>query len=190
MKYLVLGCLGFGFLYVFDYNKVKSFSKVLNVFFPLGITSLAYSTVSLLLITTKSFMVPFYLSLLFYFLALISAIFLFYALFGALPFKSTYVDGNSTSVIDTGIYALCRHPGVWGLFLMYLFLFLASGKWILLYSCIVWTLMDILHVWVQDQFFFPKTLVGYQEYQKNTPFLILNAKSIKNFKSNLESGSS
>jgi hypothetical protein len=32
--------------------------------------------------------------------------------------------------------------------------------------------MDLLHVYVQDRFFFPKTISGYRAYQAATPFLL------------------
>ena len=80
--------------------------------------------------------------------------------------------------MTTGVYALCRHPGVWGFFFMYLFLFLASGNELMLFATIVWTTLDVVHVWIQDVYFFSKTLVGYEDYQKTTPFLMINAKSV------------
>jgi len=77
------------------------------------------------------------------------------------------------------MYALCRHPGVLWLFLGFLFLSFASGKALLYLACILWTFLDILHVFTQDVFFFPATIEGYGAYQKTTPFLIPNRKSLR-----------
>ena len=45
----------------------------------------------------------------------ISVVLLVYTLFFAIPFRDTYVDRDGTgkrTVCRTGMYALCRHPGV------------------------------------------------------------------------------
>lgn len=179
---VLLGCLAFGLLYVFDFNKVKKIHSLFTGFFAIGVMLLAwssyrvYASESYLVFQPTSF--SFYL---FMTLGIVSAGCMFYALFGALPFTKTYVEGNFNEVIDTGVYALCRHPGVWGFFFAYLFLFLATGKLLVLVACIIWTLMDIVHVWVQDVYFFPKTLKGYDQYKQTTPFLWVNRKSFLRF---------
>ena len=105
-----------------------------------------------------------------------------YALFIALPFQKTYMEiEKDNKVIDKGMYALCRHPGVLWFFFFYLFLWLASGKMIIMWAGIIWTIMDIIHVYVQERWLFPKNLRGYDQYQKRVPFLIPNARSIKQF---------
>lgn len=179
MTYLIMGCLAFVFLFVFDINKIKTKIEILNSMFALGASLIFYASIMLIINTPQDFEVSLWGVVLFSTLSFISGVFMFYALFKALPFKKTYVQVNHNQVIDSGIYALCRHPGVWGFFLMYLFGFLASGRWIILVACILWTIMDILHVWIQDVYFFPKMLHGYTAYQKNTPFLIFNSTSIE-----------
>ncbi len=181
MSDLIMGCLAFGLLYIFDYNKIEARIQWLNSFFGIGVMILAYSTWQVIFSPSAGFHVPVGISAVFYGLAGVSALFMLYALFGALPFKKTYIEGESTQVIDTGVYALCRHPGVWGFFFMYLFAFIASGKWIVLTACILWTWMDIIHVWAQDKYFFPRTLPGYKEYQQTTPFLLFTRKSFTRF---------
>lgn len=181
MSDLIIGCLAFGLLYIFDYNKIEARIQWLNSFFGIGVIILAYSSWQVIFSPSAGFSVSAEISAVFYGLAGISALFMLYALFGALPFKKTYVEGASTELIDTGVYALCRHPGVWGFFFMYMFAFLASGKWIVLAACICWTMMDIIHVWVQDRYFFPKTLPGYQQYQQTTPFLFFTRESFTRF---------
>lgn len=181
MEALLWGCVGFGVLYIFDFNKVKKIHPWFNSLFSVGVALLLYSTITLFFNQTTDFVLPNNLKIIFIVLALLSACMMFYALFGALPFKSTYVSGLGNKVIDTGFYALCRHPGVWGFFFTYLFLFFVSGTWMMLYATILWTLMDIIHVWVQDRYFFPITLDGYTEYQKTTPFLLINKESFQRF---------
>lgn len=104
----------------------------------------------------------------------------FYTLFFALPFRKTYCGAEDIEkVIDTGMYALCRHPGVIWFFFLFLFLWMASGKAMMLQAAIIWTIMDIIHVYIQDRWIFPKTLTGYELYKEKAPFLIPNLSSIR-----------
>lgn len=188
MTELLLGCVGFGVLYLFDFNKVKKIHPWMNGLFTCGVALLLFSTVKIFFNENPDFVLPNNLRFVFIVLSIISACTMFYALFGALPFKATYISGQGNQVIDTGFYALCRHPGVWAFFFTYLFLFLVSGNWMMLYATIIWTLMDIIHVWVQDRYFFPKTLNGYTEYQQKTPFLLFNKESFNRFRTTLIKG--
>ncbi|MGI6685579.1 MAG: hypothetical protein ACOX47_08970 [Bacillota bacterium] len=113
-------------------------------------------------------------------LAAISLLLIPYALFFALPFRKTYIETeNKNTVVDQGMYALCRHPGVMWFFFFYFFLWLTSGKMTVMWAGMIWTIMDIIHVYVQDRWLFPKTLIGYDSYQEKVPFLVPNLKSIK-----------
>lgn len=179
MTTILLGCIAFALLVVFDFNKIKMKIKALNSLFAIGAGLLFYASIRLLIDTPADFDVPLLGVIFFSILSGVSGLFMFYALFGALPFKKTYIEVDTNHVIDTGVYALCRHPGVWGFFFLYFFAFLASGRWIVLQATIVWTVFDIIHVWFQDRYFFPRMLNGYLHYQKSTPFLIFNAHSIQ-----------
>ena len=180
MFYIILGCIAFGFLYLFDINKVVSFNKIFNVNFLFGCVILAYATLYLLKADYAGFILAMPIRVISLLLAAVAFIFMLYALFISLPFKKTYLKTYvSSEVIDHGMYALCRHPGVIWFFFFYLFLFLYTGKWEMLWACLLWTLMDVIHVWIQDRWFLPAILKGYHNYQKKTPFLIPNIDSIK-----------
>jgi protein-S-isoprenylcysteine O-methyltransferase Ste14 len=103
-----------------------------------------------------------------------------FALFLALPFSTTYVQSeDALPVVSTGLYGLCRHPGVWGFILYYLAASLASGNGTLLIAGIVFSAADVVHVSMQDRLFFTKTLVGYTDYQRQVPFLFFGLKDLK-----------
>ena len=178
MMWIGLGILAFVLLSVFDLNKLKTFHPIFNVCFALGCLLLAYATGGILFTSERWFSIapiP-----LFWIAALFGLVEMFYALFFALPFNATYVEGTPpVKVVDTGLYALCRHPGVWGFFAFYLFAFLASGNGDLLIAGMIWTVFDVLHVTIQDVWFFPHTLPGYDEYRKTTPFLFFGMKEMK-----------
>ncbi len=109
---------------------------------------------------------------------------LIYSIFIEIPLKSTYLGSSeSQDLVDTGTYALTRHPGVlWftGFTLGLCFIrpaaltALAGG---------VWLLADVLLVVVEDHYFFPKTIPRYSTYKQTTPFLWPTRKSLGRFKS-------
>ncbi len=180
MSYILAGCAAFVFLYIFDLNKIFGFHRFFNLFFGIGIVMLGVATLGVSLRGEQDFFFPGALHIFFWILALGSFGLLLYALFFALPFSKTYVELNKANqVIDSGMYALCRHPGVIWFFMMYMFLWLASGRWLVLLAGLIWTVMDVIHVYVQDRWIFPKTLEGYDKYQQRTPFLIPNRSSLK-----------
>jgi len=187
MMWIGLGILAFVLLTVFDFNKLKTIHPILNICFALGCLLLAYATGGVLLRSPQWFSIA---SIpLFWAFAFFGLVEMFYALFFALPFNATYVEGTSPAkVVDTGLYTLCRHPGVWGFFAFYLFAFLASGNGDLLIAGMVWTAFDVLHVLMQDRWFFPQTLPGYDEYRKTTPFLFFGVKELKKCIQSFEQG--
>lgn len=187
MMWIGLGILAFGLLSVFDFHKLKPIHPIFNISFALGCLLLAYATGNILLWSPQWFgfaELPFL-----WVFAILSLIEMFYALFFALPFNSTYVEGTPPAkVVDTGLYALCRHPGVWGFFAFYLFASLASGNGDLLLAGMIWTLFDVLHVAMQDYWFFPQTLPGYTEYRKTTPFLFFGITQLRKCIQSFEQG--
>jgi protein-S-isoprenylcysteine O-methyltransferase Ste14 len=187
MVFIGLGCAAFGFLYLFDLSKVFHWPRFLHISFGIGCALLAYATCRLIFLP-GGFDAPLGAVRIFFLtLSVFSFLLMIYALFFALPFRRTYIGAEDVSkVVDTGMYALCRHPGVLWFFFSYLFLWLASKKALLFLACLLWTAMDVLHVFVQDRCFFQKTLIGYFDYQKTTPFLVPNASSIKRCLSTLK----
>jgi protein-S-isoprenylcysteine O-methyltransferase Ste14 len=123
MSYVVLGCLGFFFLYIFDFNKVFGWHKGLNICFAVGCGLLAVSTLGILFWSPGEVDSSVTSRLIFSLLAVVSLALLLYSLFFALPFDQTYLQINqANTVIDSGMYALCRHPGVIWFFCFYLYL--------------------------------------------------------------------
>ena len=174
-----MGCLGFVFFYIFDLNKIVFIHKNINLSFAAGVIILAASTVGILCGDYQAFDLPGWLRWIFSLMAMMALLLMIYSLFFALPFLETYVVSESGRLVDTGMYALCRHPGVIWFFFLYLFLWLASGKTMMMWAGTVWTIMDIIHVYVQDRWLFPKNLPGYDQYKNEVPFLIPNQSSIR-----------
>lgn len=105
--------------------------------------------------------------------ALCFLLLLAYTLFFALPFEATYVQGlEGRRVCRTGVYALCRHPGVLWYAGFAFSLFWALGGAPLLALAVSGTVFDLLYVTFQDVWTFPKTFCDYEEYRREVPFLI------------------
>jgi protein-S-isoprenylcysteine O-methyltransferase Ste14 len=104
---------------------------------------------------------------------------LIYSLFIEIPFKQTYtMSGVGDRLVKTGTYALTRHPGVLWLGLFLLALLAVSRSRLLLIAAPLWFALDLLLVWVQDRFYFPRMFPGYSQYRRETPMLIPTRSSI------------
>ncbi len=186
---LAFGCLAFAFLYIFDLNKLIFIHKICCVCFAVGIVLLTAATAGILVTDSVYFQLPFLFRIVFGALSFISLVLLIYSLFFALPFTKTYVKAEKNNkVVDAGAYALCRHPGVICFFFFYFFLWLVSGKMLVMWACLIWTMIDILHVYLQDRWFFPKILNNYNVYKREVPFLIPTRSSFKQCLATLPKG--
>ena len=105
---------------------------------------------------------------------------LIYCLFFALPFHETYQDREGPSAVqDRGVYALCRHPGVWCFLGIYLCLGAAALPSPLLFHGLLFSGWNMLYAVFQDLVTFPRTIHGYEEYKQDTPCLLPNGRSIR-----------
>lgn len=110
---------------------------------------------------------------------IVAAFLLIYSLFVEIPFRATYTErGSGNQLITSGTYALVRHPGVLWLALLYIALTLLFPSTTIIIATIVWLIMDVIYIVLQDKFFFPRMFPEYGSYQKLTPFLIPNKHSI------------
>ena len=70
----------------------------------------------------------------------------------------------------------------------YLFLSLGLGKPFMLLAGTVYTGMNLLYILLQDRYTFPRLFEGYDDYRKETPYLIPDADSIRKCISDLKTG--
>lgn len=87
--------------------------------------------------------------------------------------------GETNALVQSGTYALCRHPGfLWILFFLLglVLLFNRSG---LVELALCWAVMDLVLVGIQDQVVFPRLFVGYSQYQRKTPFIVPSLTSLR-----------
>lgn len=178
MKYSLLGILGYLLFFAYDYNEVKKIGRYLKMFFAIGMVLQISATIGMVienLENTDNLILGGTISV-------IGLSMLIYSLFLAIPFKDTYIDEHQyTKVKDDGIYALSRHPGVLFYAIFYLGLAILQPSAITIVTYLIWTVMNIIYVAIQDIWVFPKTLYAYDMYKDNTPFLLPNIKSLRKF---------
>ncbi len=181
MAYIALGTLGFLVIHLFDFASLKRTPLLKPVIWVSGSSLLAYA-VLMVCLSPDRLSLPLWLSWLGWLLLLVSLWLLIYPLFINLPLVNTYIKrGIGNRLVKSGLYALVRHPGVFGFILVMVALFLVSGSELLLIAAPIWILVDIILVVIQDKFIFIRMLHGYKEYQQETPMLIPSQRSIATF---------
>ena len=179
MVSLYLGMTAFALYFIYDINSFTWQKKALHRFFLLGTLLLfvatgldlwdawvagAFSGAADVLLLIAAF---------FWFWAMI------YSLFFALPFQKTYTQQSTgNKVYRSGVYALCRHPGVLCFWITYLLMGLAALPTRMILRGLVFSLLNLAYAWFQDCVTFPKTFCDYSDYQRQVPFLIPTSNSV------------
>lgn len=179
MLFILTGVVSFLLLFMFDYYTLKNKSLKKKIFGLAGVSLFIYSTV-MIMVTSKKISFPITLRILSGVFFGVFTFLLIYSLFIELPFKKTYgkVQYNN-ELIDTGTYALCRHPGVLWFGLLFFFAFFMTGATLIIYAVIIWTGVDIVYVCLQEKIFFFKIFPKYKTYVSTTPMLVPTRESIK-----------
>lgn len=173
---LLTGTGGFLLFFLSDWNDLRWRKKGLRFCFPLGAALLAAATAAACWRGTAP--ADGGLRAGAGVLALVFLALEVYALFFALPPKASYAaPGERRETRASGVYALCRHPGVLFFVPLYLCLWLAFG--LPLPHVTLYALLDVLLVVYEDFCVFPAVLEGYGDYRKQAPFLIPNSASLR-----------
>lgn len=168
---LILGIAAFLLFVLGDYNDAFLRKKSLKPCFAVGTIMLCVDTACSLDISEAKIVWIIFAALFLYFL--------YRSLFGSFSNSEAYAEApQERKVYDTGLYTLCRHPGV--LFFTGLYLCLHFGLKLPLADTVTYIVLNIILVFLEDRIFFPKFLSGYEEYKKAVPFLIPTKDSIKN----------
>ena len=180
MIYLLLGSCSFLFFIFYDLNDIKLYNRFFKSFFAIGSFTLIFSTVMIVQSNSPMFLFTNLGRIFFAISALLSLFLLIYTLFFALPWKKTYLElAKNDKVVNKGFYALCRHPGVLWFIAFYFSLWLFSGVQLLFFAAILFSILNIIYIYIQEKYFFPHLFTDYTLYQKNTPFLFPTFSSIK-----------
>ena len=180
MIYLMIGLLAFGLFIVYDLNQILWKKRIFSYFFVIGNGLIIFDTILMVRIVWK----------LHHFTTtqlVIGGIFagiclwgLLYTLFGALPFHETYgQQEGKQKVCTTGIYALCRHPGVLWFGGFYFAIAIALNSMGIFIIGLIFNLCNIGYVIFQDRWTFQFLFDDYKVYQETTPFLLPTWRSFK-----------
>jgi protein-S-isoprenylcysteine O-methyltransferase Ste14 len=186
MVYIIIGILGFLVLHIVDFVSMKRIPLLKPLIWISGGGLWLYSLARTCLATEK-LSLPIWSTWFGWVLLTISILIFIYALFINLPFRKTYVaTGVGDKLIKTGLYALARHPGAIWFILFMLSLILVSESKLMLISAPIFIVLNTVLVVIQDKFFFPRMFAGYDIYQKETPMLLPNRRSINAFIGSLQ----
>lgn len=168
MAGLLTGTLAFAFLIFFEIRKCESLrkgEKRRNPWFLIGTVILILSFI-LASEQTRATGVQFVAGM----IVLILGLLLYAIVLSVVSSRKNYSeDGLAANTCREGLYGHVRHPGVWSFFV-------CSVGFSVAFPCgtktAIWcTLLNLFYTWLQDRYFFPVYLKGYDEYKQETPFL-------------------
>ena len=180
MIWLLLGCGGFALFFLYDVADATGRLRPLRLGFAAGCALLLAATAAPVISSLPRLAARPVAAVAGGILSLFFLALLLYTLFFALPFSATYAPGSGPAPLcRTGVYALCRHPGVLFFFGLYLFLGLAALPSGLLIRGMVFSGLNLLYVVFQDRVTFPRTFCDYGSYRTRVPFLIPTGRSVR-----------
>lgn len=175
MGYLA-GMIGFALFFLSDYNDWRLARKELKFAFPVGMLLLVIGTA--MGANPEAALLRGWLRIAGIVLLVLFLALEIYTLFFALPAEASYAHpGEERAVCTTGVYALCRHPGVLWFAGVYGCLWLTVG--LPLWEAVLYCGLDVLLVVFEDLCVFPARLEGYDAYRAQTPFLLPTRQSIR-----------
>ena len=187
VDYVLLGVLGFIAGYGFELASAKRVALLKPVLAVAVAGLLTYSTVMVGLDSGR-FWLPAWLQAVGGVILPVSVLLLLFSMFLELPFAATYQGRtDSPKLVTTGTYALVRHPTVPWYVLMLGSLLLLTRSELLLVALPVWVLLDVVWVVLQERLHLTRAFPEYATYQRTTPMLIPNRRSVSAFVRSLQS---
>ena len=178
---ILIGVLGFLLVFLFDVLMLKKIPHIKFVLWLLG-TALIITAITLACLSPVKLPLPGWTVIPGWFLFGIGALLVLYSLFINIPFRKTYVASDSKhALVRTGLYALCRHPGTYWVNLFLVSLILVSQSLLQLIAALIFITLNTLLVIIEDKFIFPGIFADYPDYQRKTPMLFPNTRSISDF---------
>ena len=173
--------IGFILLILFDFSKLFFENKTVNSLFPAGLFCIGFGvyreavrnrglTGAVLTLWRE----PFWLAVL-----IISVVFLIKTTFISVSFEDTYIKTGKKPLCDRGLYGICRHPGFWFMLTASFAFAMAFSTWHVTNAMIKINVLNFLYIVMQDMYFFPKYIEGYEEYKKRVGFLIPKTRKIR-----------
>ncbi len=169
MTEFITGTVAFGLLILFEYQKCRNIRQNKtgrNPWFLLGMLLLL---AAFLMEALKDEAVQ-GIRLAAGILVLAAGLIFYGAVLGIAVGKQGYTkDLMGTTVSRKGMYSRMRHPGVWSFLLCAMGFGMIFPEGIGLALCFAF--LNFIYTWLQDRFFFPVYLEGYDAYKKEVPYL-------------------
>jgi protein-S-isoprenylcysteine O-methyltransferase Ste14 len=180
MVYIFLGLLSFGFAALAEWAAVRGINRAAPVAW---IFSAVCGIVSVVMVSIEGERIgfPTYVSILGWVGVMVfGGLFLYSALI-ELFLHGTPSEGEDTTLVTTGTYALTRHPAFLWLSLFLICLIFATRSRLLLVAAPLWILADGLYVWFEEKVYFDRMFDDYHEYKQHTPMLLPTLSSLRRF---------
>ena len=167
---LLAGGIGFTALVIYDALQLTPRSELLALASNIGSVGVALATFGTLFVAPWPDN-PLWAWMLGIVAVALSVAFLWRSVYGEIR-HAEIRRGEPRSVIDTGSYAVVRHPGFWPYAAMHAVIFLLwrDARVAVVGGALV--LMDLLLVLIEDVWIFPRLLRGYDVYKQRVPMLI------------------
>lgn len=102
-----------------------------------------------------------------------------YTVFIEISVRSWFLGVGKNQLVTSGSYAMCRHPGtIWVIGMMVSLTLATRSVWLFL-TLPLWITLDLLWVWIQERFCFPRLFAGYDRYKLEVPAFLPNRQSLK-----------
>ena len=178
--YLIIGILGFASLLMFDVLSLCNKKYFKYIFGISGFLLIFVSSIMIIVNYSHFLEIDSVFRFIALFFAMASLVLLIYSVFIEVG-KKTYQVENQHYLVTTGTYALTRHPGVLWMLLLYIFGAIFFQNLLAIYAALVWTLVNIAYVSIQERFIFHKIFDNYDKYRESTPMILPNFDSIEKF---------
>ena len=180
MMYLIIGILGFVLLLMFDICSLCK-KNYLKYFFGIsGFLLILISSILIIIEFSSILQINGFVRAIALVLALLSLLLLVYSVFIEVGRKTYKVD-NQHALITDGTYALSRHPGVLWMLLLYIFGAIFFQNLLAIYAALIWTIVNIIYVALQERFIFHRIFDNYDKYRESTPMILPNYESVEKF---------
>jgi len=183
MLFILSGAVGFLLMLGSDLLGIKKYNVAQSLLAFFGTLIIVCSSI-LILIEGKTYQMDLGLRILFGAIGLIFLFFLVYSVF--IEVKKNRRRNNQ--LVTSGTYALSRHPGVLWLFFYYVFGSLFFANVDILIAGIVWSLINVIYVVIQEKVIFTRIFSNYENYKEETPMLLPTMSSIKKCLVTLDGG--
>lgn len=169
MIWALAGTVSFALMTLFEYSKCRSIRrniKRVNPWFITGLILLVIAWVGLILDGITQLDMRFWIGI----TALAAGAFMYACVLLIPADKKDYGrDSSKAYVSRKGLYGKMRHPGGWCFILCSVATAIAvPGTW----PVAGWfALLNLVYIWLQDKYFFPVYLEGYEEYKREIRFM-------------------